>query len=259
MLWSLDNLRGYSLRATDDTLGSVADVLFDDQSWTVRWLVVDTAWLFGRRVLLAPAALGHPDAGSQEFPVNMTRESIRNAPDVDVDKPVSRQHEVDLYGYYGYAPYWGAGAWGMATIPPAGLYPPVAPGTHPAPVPGAADPVAGRSSEQGDPHLRSGREVTGYYIKATDDSVGHVEDLLVDEAGWAIRYFVVDTRNWLPGRKVLVSPTWVRDISWTDQTVTLGMTRRQIESSPEYDPRVPVGRDYEEGLYRHYGTVGYWA
>jgi hypothetical protein len=106
MLWSFDELKGCSLRATDGSLGSVHDMLFDDSHWTVRWLVVDTAWLFGRRVLIAPQALGHPDALAREFPVALTKEQIRNAPDVNTDLPVNRQHEADLYSYYGYGPHW---------------------------------------------------------------------------------------------------------------------------------------------------------
>ena len=106
MLWSFDELKGYGLRATDGTLGSVHDLLFDDAHWTARWLVVDTAWLFGRRVLLAPQALGHPDGVAREFPVALTQDQIKHAPDVDADRPVNRQHETDLYGYYGYGPYW---------------------------------------------------------------------------------------------------------------------------------------------------------
>jgi hypothetical protein len=106
MLWSFDELKGYALHATDGSLGSVHDLLFDDTHWTARWLVVDTAWLFGRRVLIAPQALGHPDAVAREFPVSLTKDQIKNAPDVDTDRPVNRQHEADLYGYYGYGPYW---------------------------------------------------------------------------------------------------------------------------------------------------------
>ena len=112
MLWSFDELKGFSLRATDGSLGSVHDLLFDDSHWTVRWLVVDTAWLFGRRVLIAPQAMGHPDALAREFPVALTKEQIRNAPDVDTDRPVNRQHEADLYGYYGYGPYYAAPYYG---------------------------------------------------------------------------------------------------------------------------------------------------
>lgn len=243
MLWSLDHLRSFSLHATDGSLGSVSDVLFDDMTWTVRWVVVDTAWLFGRHVLLATSSFGHPVEAAKEIPVDLTQEKIKDAPGIDMDRPVERQHEADLYSYYGWAPYWGIDAFGMAPLPPM--------------VPPPGDPIP--EAERGDPHLRSGHEVKGYAIHASDDTIGSVDDLLVDEAGWVVRYVVVDTGNWLPGRKVLISPRWVQAISWEDREVRVNLTRAQIEGSPEYDPDAPLGREYEDALHRHYGSTGYWA
>lgn len=246
MLWSLNHLRRYRIRATDGSLGAVEDLFFDDVAWTVRYLVVDTAWLFGRRVLLPPEVLGHPDAVAREFPVALTKEQVKGSPDIDADQPVSRQQEIDLYGYYGWAPYWGIWA-----LPPESMASPAA-----AP-PAGAEPAASERPS-GDPHLRSGRELSGYHLRATDEAVGHVADLLVDEAGWVIRYLVVGTGNWLPGRKVLLAPSWVRAISWAERDVVVALSRAEIESSPEYDPAADVERDYEDRLHRHYGRTGYW-
>ncbi len=262
MLWSFDELKGYGLRATDGTLGSVHDLLFDDAHWTARWLVVDTAWLFGRRVLIAPGALGHPDADAREFPINLTKEKIKNAPDVDADRPVNRQHETDLYSYYGYGPYWttmdNALVGGMAGV----VLPPRMPLGHPERIPASAE-AEGRAAgahyiDDGDPHLRSAREVTGYHIRGTDDSVGSVADFLIDEEGWVIRYLVVDTGHWLSGRKVLIAPPWVSEVSWATQEVQVTMTRAQIEASPEYNPDIGLDRAYEEQLHGHYDRPVYW-
>jgi uncharacterized protein YrrD len=262
MLWSFDELKGFSLRATDGSLGSVHDLLFDDAHWTARWLVVDTAWLFGRRVLIAPQALGHPDGVAREFPVNLTKDQIKNAPDVDTDRPVNRQHEADLYGYYGYGPYWttmdNALIGGVAGV----TLPPRMPLGHPERLPAnaaAESRAAGaRYIDEGDPHLRSAREVIGYTIRGTDDSVGSVADFLIDEQGWAIRYLVVDTGNWLSGRKVLIAPPWVSEVSWATQEVQVTLTRAEIEASPEYNPDMALDRPYEEQLHGHYGRPGYW-
>ena len=87
--------------------------------------------------------------------------------------------------------------------------------------------------------------MTGYHISATDGDIGHVEDFLVDEATWAIRYMVVDTSNWWSGKKVLVSPEWIAGVDWNDSAVDVEMTREQIKNSPEYDPSAPLQRDYE--------------
>jgi hypothetical protein len=255
MLWSSEDLYRYTIRASDGTIGGVTDFLFDDSEWTLRYLVVDTGnWLPGRRVLLPPAVLGQPDADAGEFPVSLTQEQIRNSPDIDTDRPVSRQQESDLYGFYGLTPYWvgTAGAAGTTYAPPGG-YAPAA--DIP---PNVRDPQLAAGQPGGDPHLRSASEVANYYIQASDGDIGHVETFLIDDNGWAIRYMVVDTRNWLPGRKVLVSPQWIHDIRWVDQTVHVALTRDAIESSPEYDPSMTDHREYEARLYAHYGQRPYW-
>jgi len=245
MLWRTPDLIGYGIQATNGSIGSVGDLLFDDESWTVRWAVVDTGtWLPGRRVLLPPSALGRPDPTLQQFPVDLTRQKVKDSPDAGTDRPVSRQMEADLYGYYGWAPYWTAGP-GYA--PPAGVG---GPGLGRARVP---------SEPAGDPHLRSTNEVTGYYIRATDGDIGHAEEFLVEDGSWAIRYMVVDTRNWWPGKAVLIAPQWIREVSWGDRRVFVDLTRQQVKDSPEYDPTVPLNRAYEEQLHRHYDRPFYWG
>lgn len=255
MLWLASDLKGYRLRATDGAIGSIDDLLFDDIDWTLRWVVVDTGnWLPGRRVLLPPSSLKDPDRVSREFPVDLTQEQIKNSPDIDTDSPVSRQMETDVYGYYGWTPYWGTGFGGFGYA--AGV---AAPPNSIAPR-GAGWPAAqGPGEPRGDPDLRSVREVTGYYIHAKDGDIGHVEDFLIDEESAAVRYLVVDTRNWWPGKKVLVSPQWFRDVSWSQQKVFVDLTRDQVKESPEFDPGIAVDRGYEERLYSHYGYTPYWS
>lgn len=261
-LWQSSTIIGSSVRASDGGIGSVADILFDDQAWTVRWAVVDTGtWLPGKRVLLPTAVLGEPDAASGSFPVQATRQQVKDSPGVEQDQPVSRQLETDIHGYYGWSPYWSAG---IATHP--GMVPPMM-GVAGAPslagrVPeGEAPPGqagAGAAVQRGDPRLRSLNEVLGYYIQASDDSIGHAEEFLLDPQGWAIRYLVVDTRNWWPGRKVLVDPKWIGEVDWNGQMLHVGLTREQVRGSPEYDPAATADQDYEQRLYGHYGRIPYW-
>ena len=258
ILWESSSVLGFGIRATDGSIGTLEDLLFEDTDWAMRWAVVDTgSWLPGRRVLLPPSSFGPVDAVAREFPVDLTRERVKDAPGLDSDAPVSRQLESQIFGYYGWTPYWAPG------------YPigPGAVGGLAAPVPpaGVAEPTVMRADEQapgqleGDPHLRSVREVTGYYVEATDGEIGHVEDFMVDENGWAIRYLLVDTKNWWPGKIVLISPAWLRDISWGDRKVFVDVSREKVKSSPEYDPAASLGRGYEERLYDHYGYPPYWA
>jgi stress response protein YsnF len=268
MLWSVSNLTGYGVQATDGAIGDVRDVLFEDTTSTVRYLVVDTGtWLSGRRVLISPAAIGRPDPAGRLIPVALTKRQVEDSPDVDTDKPVSRQQEDALHGHYGWAPYWGA-----PTAPGLGPYyavPPLAAGAPPywgtpaATAEGSGETPTEREAaeagrQQGDPHLRSASEVIGYYIEATDGEIGHVEELLAEDGSWVIRYVVVDTKNWWPGKKVLVSPRWMERVDWADQRVWINLTRDEIRHSPEYDPASEVDRAYEERLHRYYGRTAYW-
>lgn len=228
MLWNLERVRGYTLAATDGTLGAITDALFDDTLWTVRYVVVDAgAWLAGRLVLIAPAAFGHPDESLREIPVSLSKEEIRNSPDIQADQPVGR-HLADLINtYYG----WPA----PATALPVGLV-----GRETGLESGTADEDAMRRLEEDEEHLHSAREVEGYAIAAVDGDIGHLEDLLIDDDGWIIRHFIVDTRDWLPGRRVLVAPRWVRGIDGRDGRIRVDQTRDVIRHSPPYDPAVPI-------------------
>lgn len=255
MLFSIHGARGATIRATDADIGSLDDVYFDDSTWQIRYAVIDTGgWLSGRKVLLAPTALGKLDTHRNALIVNMTRDRVEKSPPVDSDKPVSRQYETRLHDYYGWPPYWG---WGTAALvpPAAGMPYPITP--HPARDAVAAE-IEAREREEADPHLRSARTVTGHYIHARDGDVGHVEDFLASDDDWTIRYMIVDTRNWLPGKKVLISPRWIESVSWTEETVRIDLTRDQVKNSPEYDPARPVERAYERRLYDYYGRAPYW-
>jgi hypothetical protein len=112
--------------------------------------------------------------------------------------------------------------------------------------------------ESTDSHLRSTEAVTGYHVEATDGEIGHVDGFVVDDEAWAIRYAEVATRNWLPGKKVLVSPAWIERVSWADSKVYAGLSKEEIKSCPEYLLSRPLTREYENRLYVHYGRPPYW-
>ena len=232
MLRSLKALDGFTLTATDGELGHVKDIYFDDANWTVRYFEVDTGgWLSGRNVLLSPASAAGIDWSARSLRVNLTRSQVENSPGLDSALPVSRQHEMALSHYYGYPHYWnGPFIWGYTAFPM--LIDPIA--YDPTIQQRTGEPVDDQPAD-GDPHLRSKDEVVGYQIQATDDVVGHVEDFLFDERDWSIRLMVIDTRDWLPGKHVLISPTRIRRVSWEEKSVLVRASRNEIEQSPEYD------------------------
>lgn len=113
-------------------------------------------------------------------------------------------------------------------------------------------------AEKGDSRLRSTREVEGYHIEASDGAIGHVQEFIVDDEEWIIRYVVIDTRNWLPGKKVLIAPEWIENIDWPSGKVQVARDRKTIKDSPEFDPARTVNREYETRLYDYYGRPKYW-
>lgn len=258
MLYNLSTLEGFSLGARDGEIGSVEDFYFDDEAWVVRYLAVDTgSWLAGRRVLISPASLGKVDRDGRRIAVDLSKEQIENSPPIDTHKPISRQHETELYDYYGYPYYWGGPyMWGPVAYP--GGYATL-PSEAPEETTQTRELQAMRDQQRSeDQHLRSSREVTGYYIEASDGEIGHAEDFLLEDANWAIRYMVVDTRNWWPGKKVLVSPRWISHINWQETKAHVDLPREQIKQAPEYEPSISITREYEDRVHRHYSRPGYW-
>lgn len=246
MLHKAGTLKGYALHSRDGELGAVREFYFDDRHWTIRYLVANTKnWLSGRKVLISPYALSGVNRDDQHISIDLTRKQIEDSPSLDSDKPVSRQFEEAYSEHYGYPLYWiGPSTWGY--------YPSISRDRD-------KWKAAPRSEKAWDPHLRSTHDVTGHHILATDGEIGHVDDFIIDDETWAIRYLVIDTRNWLPGKMVLVSPQWIERVSWSESTVFVNLLRDAIRQSPEYTEASLLTRDYEIGLHGHYQRQGYWA
>lgn len=249
MLRSTKQMEGHALQARDGQIGEIVDFYFDDHAWQVRYFVVETeSSMDGRDVLISPHVVGAMDPTLNSFPVDLTMEQVRNSPSIDTDKPVSRQHEALLQQYYGWPAYW---------LPLSGAGEFAVPFYFPPPPAAGSEPGAAPAKSAGDPHLRSANDTVGYHIEATDGGVGHVEDFLIDEAGWAIRYLAVDTRNWWPGRKVIVAPTWIRDVSWETRRVHVDLTRSAVKAGPPYEGTASWTPAYAAELHDHYQKPRY--
>lgn len=257
MLLSAKKLETAELRATDGVIGRADDFLFDDRFWHIRYLVVDTGgWLAGRRVLLSPVAATGGEITESCLPVNLTQEQIRRSPGVDAAGPISREEETELHEYYRWPPYWGgvAGGFGLGgdVMPGPVATPPLADAELRPANRDAAVATEHADEHDNETHLRSMRAVRGSALEASDGEIGHVEDFLIDPRSWQVRFLVIDTRNWWPGRKVLVAPLWLNHVSWTEAKVFVDLTREAIKASPRYDPDRPVERAYAEQLHQHY-------
>ncbi len=249
MLRSVEELFGYMLWAKDGEIGKCKDFLFDDTRWAIRYMVADTRkWLPGRKVLISPISLDSPVWETHRFPVKLAKEKIRQAPPLDEHAPVSRQYEIKWFDYYGWPTYWTAGGlWGAAPYPSA-LYLK------------RLEKVIEKEADPEDPnksHLRSTREVQGYEVQAVDGKVGRVDDFIMDEWNWILRYLVVDTGTWGAGQKVLMAPSWVKMVDWAGFTIWLAFSREAVRKSPGYHPSEPVNREYEQRLHDHYARPLY--
>lgn len=221
---------GFSLHASDGLIGKVKEIYFDDQTWMIRYLIVETgSWLSNRKVLISPTALMKSSREDGSFPVNLTKDQIRNSPDIDTDKPVSRQQEVALFGYYPWQPYWGSGfyAGGLMDTSGSGLV-----------IDKAISTEADKNDKHADDdlHLRSTYKITGYHIHATDGEIGHLTDFVFDDQSWRLIYIVVNTKNWLAKHRVLIPVEDIKEIRWLDSEICLNISMEKVRHTRILNP-----------------------
>jgi hypothetical protein len=235
MFWTASRLGDFELQATDGPIGAIRDCLIDDRAWKLRWFVVDTGtWLPGRRVLITPdriEATGGETGGETgdvppEIGVAISRAEVKASPPSDEKAGVSREYEEALVGHYGWQSYWT----GLGHAPP----------------------------PEGQPELCSADDLLGYHIVAEDGRIGHVDEILIDPDQWVVRYLVVDTRDWWPGKLVLLVPQAIAAIEAESRTVRVKLTREQIRNGPAFDPDQTIDRKIEEQFLGYYGYPVYW-
>jgi uncharacterized protein YrrD len=249
MLNRAKELKQFTIDATDGEIGQAIDFYFDEDRWAVRYIVVDAgAWFTVTRLLISPAAIFSVDWRSRYINTFLTRQEVKNSPTINPEAPLLRHSEIAFHDYYRYSYYWaGPNLWG-AVATPGELR--TAGGTQFFPE------VLEHSPQES--CLRSTNEVSRYQIAAEDGDIGYIEDLIIDDETWAIRYLIVDTGDWCPGRKVMLSAQWITHIRWGDRRVYVDLELEEIKNSPEYDESVMIDRDYEQRLYRYYGRSHYW-
>ncbi len=241
MLRTLKTMLAYEVRSHDEkSLGELHDIYFDDRDWKIRYAVIGAAvWLSDRQVLISPEEIVKADADTRKLTVRLTREQVRHSPPVEAGLAVNREHERELASYYGWEPYW-------ASAPVIGSN---------AMEPADDAPHSPEAEAGGDPHLRGMNGVLGYTVHATDKTFGSVGDFIACTENWRIEYLVIDTRKWLPGKKVLLPPHLVQRLDWDKRNVYLDMTCDQIKNSPKFDPSAPVNVQREVRLYDFEGKT----
>ncbi|MCW6512133.1 PRC-barrel domain-containing protein [Lichenifustis flavocetrariae] len=254
MLIAISVLKGYAVEASDaGRIGTIHDILFDDRTWKMRWLVVDVgSWLNDRKVLVHPSAIRAPDYVGEILSLALTKAQVEASPSSLLHEPVSARMETRLYDYYGSGPIWGSGYFGAGAFgSPLSAMIPTGGSMADSPI---EDEPAGKS---GDPNLRSFAEVIGYHMHATDGMIGHAANFLIDDGSWDVRYIIIDTKDWWPGARVLISPYAVQAVRWTEGEIRLDVDRETVKTSPPWDPIAMIDQVYEKKLHRHYGWRGY--
>ena len=254
MLYRGSDLCDFHLNAKDGRVGKIKDIYFDDLSWTVRYLVVDTgSWLSGREVLIAPHVLTGFNDDAQAFLTNLSLQTVNDSPSPEAHRPVSRQYEERLNLHYGWESYWGHPIYPWANLYayPLGVRPYVMPQDESV----TAHAVGDHAEKQGDAHLRSRKEIHGYGIIATDGLIGEINDVLIEPGSWRITHLVADTRTWWPGKHVVIDRGMVRKINWFDRRVELDLTRAELRNSPEYRPGMTVVEEYQREISAYYSQL----
>jgi hypothetical protein len=223
MLTDLKSLYGKGLHASDGEIGHIRDFYFDDKSWVIRYVVVDTgSWLLGREVLISPHAFGKFTSGGKTLPLIVTRQQVENSPSIESHKPVSHQYEIEYYNYYRWPVYWNGGAlWGL------GGYPIVLP-------PSKYDMKSQQQHHhRADNHLQSVLAITEYQVKATDGTIGEVDGFMMNDKNWALRDLVVEKNHWYAGKKVLIPTSDIKRISYEQSEVRVNLSAAEIQHTPD--------------------------
>ena len=248
MLRSLKPLENFTVTASNGEVANVVDFLFDDEAWKVKKIVMETRGLIkGGRILVAsPKALANINWAGRLFHLALTREDVDRVPGVDLDVPIPASGPTEGHRFFGYDYYLGHdeiwssdadnglfadGHWAEA---PLRLY-----------------------GGKGEAHLRSIKAIRGYHLQARDGPIGHLEDLLIDDQSWDVRFMAVDTRQWGPGHRVLVAPDHAR-VSWREKKIFVDLPQEVVRESPPWDPSIEVDRDYEARLHAHYSRPVHW-
>lgn len=258
MLRKMSSLKGFKVQGLGDELGKLTDFYFDQHHFILRYLVIDTGnWLNSNKMLVSTTALEDIDYQSREILINLSAEELEDGPELNCNKPISKLMEEKLTNHFNWPVYW------LNPYPSGG--PTVQSGTQMREkllnFRKLTDQEKQNQEKEIESNLRSFNEIKGYHIQAEDKEFGHLKDLFFDEENWIIRYLLIDTRNILPGKDVLIAPEWLQNISWNNQKLYLNKPKTEIKNAPEYIEGKSdhlVNPSYEEKLYNHYEEIKYW-
>ena len=250
MYVGLRDIKRFNIAATDGDIGVTKDFLFDDRTWAVRYMYVDThKWLpLGEKVLISPVSLRTIDYDEEKIHVSLTIQQVKESPSADEHKPVSREYEALFFKYFGYGYYWtGPGVWGEYANPTQLAKPDMQSMEELAEIADIEKPKN---------HLRSIDELQGYDVNAKNTIFGLVYDLILDTENWVIPFVVIDTHNLFPGgKKVILESKHINSVNWLDHNVATQLSAQNIKECPEYDPELLNDKDYIDKVIAHSSLI----
>lgn len=244
MLRSCKSLEGYSLHAIDGEIGHLKTLHFNDEDWSIKYLVVDLGGLWNeKKVLLLPSASYEFSWIEQNISVKLTREQIKSALPYNADLPVSDQHE--LINHSNFKSLYLVEPWSGSFLP---LWFP--------------DLKAGQAlknlvQEIGDKDLRCVKMIAGYKCVLKDKELGKVEDFILDCNGWKLREIVIETNHLFSSSKKIIPVSKIKVFDTDNEKIELDLSSTELEDYPDYKEHDAVNREYVVKFYDYYGRLKY--
>lgn len=240
------DLRHYDVKGSSEHIGKLHDIYLDDETWKIKWFVVETGnWFSSNKILLDSEKIIKVSPQEGTFHVSLTQKDVEEAPSANEHLPVGDQHRNE-YSYI-------AASHNTLLFPGyAGLMMPTTLIERPEQAVGAEKNLEELARQQADRHLRSASEIEGYTIHAADGNLGPLSDLVINAETWTIELLALDTSKWLPGRTVVISPRSIDRISWEDRELVVMMEKETIEQSPELHSLKSIETSYLSKLNDYY-------
>jgi uncharacterized protein YrrD len=242
MLYALNAIENFTVNATDGYIGKIKDFYFDDRTWKLRYLIVETGiWLKNQKVILPASAIKWVHMDENNLTLDLSMYQVKNGPVIDNQLSLMPQTEIDYLSYYGYSFYRGASesySFEHDQDSEAKL----------ADIFATVDAVR---RTFGDRHLRSCKEMINYDVEASDNDVGYLQGMLFNEDDWSISHLMVNTSNWWLGHQVLLEPECVKDTSWGDAKIYINLLRHQVQDAPVFDQETLDAFNHPNGDHLH--------
>ncbi len=284
MIWNSNQLMDCTYLAFDGYVGPCRDLYFDDQEWVVRYFVLETNNTGTTRALISPFAVGKTDLKQREIHIALSSSKIKNSPEISIDLPISRQHEIALRRYYEWPEYLGQDS-ETDTLMAKGIDEPFPPTEDlSSPIPGQIDspdsdkilsdtteeilpeePVDDNLTEadfglpeedvQYSTTLRSAMEIKGYRIQTTDGDHSSIAELLIDDSDWSIKYLVINLQNSHSDEFVLLTLHFVKAFDWGSSRLFCTLSQQQLQNAPRFIPNQKIDTEYERSILRYYDSI----